>query len=294
MPKVSICVPAFNNVFFLKRLLDSIVDQEFTNFDVIISDDSTDDGISNLVKKYSDLLTIKYIYNSTPLGTPANWNNSIQYSDSEYVKIMHHDDYFTFSTSLGDFVSSLDSHPECNFAFSQSHYHLVEVDIHDTHSATDEQLKKLEKDPNILYFGNFIGPPSAVIHRRNSIIKYDTNLKWLVDVDYYLENFKSNNKFHFINKPLITVISGYKGNMTSNCYSNPIIDIFEHIYVFKKRKLFTSILFYKKNGINFFKSLFDKYEINSFANLKNILPNLNIPFYFRTLFLVFKMKKSIN
>ena len=50
MPKVSICIPCYNNADEVARLLQSICEQEFRDYEVNISDDSTNDEIALLIK----------------------------------------------------------------------------------------------------------------------------------------------------------------------------------------------------------------------------------------------------
>ena len=117
MVKVSICIPAFNNEPSVRRLLESIEKQDFKDYEVIITDDSDEDGIRKLAeeKEYVD-----YYKNPQRLGAAANWNAAISRADGEYIKIMHHDDWFTAEDSLKEFVNLLDKHPEACLGFSGS------------------------------------------------------------------------------------------------------------------------------------------------------------------------------
>jgi len=51
-PFISICIPSYQRIIYLIRLLDSIAIQNFKSFEVILSDDSRDNSVENLVKKY--------------------------------------------------------------------------------------------------------------------------------------------------------------------------------------------------------------------------------------------------
>ena len=53
MAKVSICVPTYNNVSEVERLLQSIRRQNYTDYEVNISDDSTNDETEELVERMS-------------------------------------------------------------------------------------------------------------------------------------------------------------------------------------------------------------------------------------------------
>ena len=84
MAKVSICVPTYNNPEDVDRLLQSVMKQTYTDFEVLISDDSTDDRVSGMIGKYTktseNSLDIKYVHNQKPLGHVYNWNAAIKMS----------------------------------------------------------------------------------------------------------------------------------------------------------------------------------------------------------------------
>ena len=62
-PIISICIPAYKRIDYLKRLLWSIEIQKFKDFEVIISDDSNDDSVAVLLKEFNGRFEIKYFKN---------------------------------------------------------------------------------------------------------------------------------------------------------------------------------------------------------------------------------------
>ena len=68
-PLISICIPAYKRVNYLKRLLASIEIQSFTNFEVIISDDSDDNSVEALIQEFNHKFSISYFKNEKPLST---------------------------------------------------------------------------------------------------------------------------------------------------------------------------------------------------------------------------------
>lgn len=99
IPKVSICIPAYNNAAEVKRLLESIRMQTFRDLEIILTDDSTNEEIAELIKS-SGWEDIRYIHNEKPLGHIFNWNKSLSEAQGEYIKIMFSDDWFTAPDSL--------------------------------------------------------------------------------------------------------------------------------------------------------------------------------------------------
>ena len=60
---ISICIPAYKRTHFLKRLLLSIEHQSYTNYEVIIADDSNDHSVEELLKDFNGKFEIKYFKN---------------------------------------------------------------------------------------------------------------------------------------------------------------------------------------------------------------------------------------
>src|SRR5215203_885011 len=115
---ISICIPAYKHVEYLKRLLDSTVIQTFKNFEVIITDDSPGSEVEQLCLQYKSLLPIKYIRNNVPLGSPGNWNACIGNASGQWIKIMHDDDWFANEESLKSFADAAFQNGDSNFIFS--------------------------------------------------------------------------------------------------------------------------------------------------------------------------------
>ena len=92
MAKVSIGIPAYYGEEGVARLLRSIGQQEYEDYEVVITDDSGDDRIGRLAEGKKN---VRYYKNEVRLGAAANWNRAMRLCTGEYMKIMHHDDWFT-------------------------------------------------------------------------------------------------------------------------------------------------------------------------------------------------------
>lgn len=295
MPKVSVCIPAYNQVKYLKRTIDSVLAQTYTDYEIIVSDDSPSTIVADLIADYNQPAKIKYFKNRITLGSPENWNESIRKANGEYIKILHHDDWFTDEFSLNAFVNMLEESPESDFAFSAA----VAISVKDNrtwiHSATVEQLLSLRKDPSILFFGNFIGPPSSIIHRKNDSICYDINLKWVVDFDFYIKQIRNNgNKFSFSKKPLITSVSGDFHNVTNECENNKEVVIFEYMYLFNKLRKLNRNLNNSERHLIFLKEMFRKFNIKSLKDIRDTGYNGALPMQLYLYLLAKKIKNVVN
>ena len=288
-PKVSICIPTYKQVNYLRRTLESIQKQSYQDYEIIITDDSPDNQVKDLINEFS-FEKLKYFKNTRQLGSPENWNESVHKANGQYIKILHHDDWFTFSDSLEEYVRLLDHNSDVDFAFSAAVAQNVEENRSWFHSATPVQLEKLKDSPHELFFGNFIGPPSSTIYRRSSNLHYDKKLKWVVDIEFYIRYLLQNRKFAFSPRELITSISGAKHNVTNECINNKEIEIFEYLYLYNK--IIKNKVRVPKKYYNFFVALFDRYSISSFKDISDCGMHNLIPLPLYLLILKRKLQKQ--
>lgn len=237
---VSICIPTYNNVQSLERLLKSIENQTYRDFEVIICDDSIDDRIKETVKKYCQL-PIQYHKNKVALGPTKNTNETIKLAKGSYIKVMHHDDCFGSAKSLETMVKALDENENADLFFCGTRETVYERDGKVNKEKTYERCisaleeSQLKEDFRNLFLVNMIGAPSATLIRNKGILM-DENLKWLVDVDYYFRILEHNSNTISSSLPYIHIgIS--ETQVTRICLADRKLILDETKYVFKKYQL---------------------------------------------------------
>ena len=114
-PKVSVCVMTYNQRSFIGECLDSILAQatDFA-FEVIVADDASTDGTSEIVDRYARKhpQTVRAILHPTNVGVTANYLSSHQAARGDYVAHMDGDDVM-MPGKLQAQADFLDSHPNC-------------------------------------------------------------------------------------------------------------------------------------------------------------------------------------
>ena len=249
MPKVSICIPAYRDREGLERLLNSIVAQSFTDYEVIVSDDVTDDNdmtsLEDIADRYRGIFGDRLIYKRhISTGRPGdNWNSSIDKAQGQYIKMMLHDDWFTDKDSLSEYVALIDG-SDAPLAFSGTWE--VSADWRYARHITDRDAAQIEQDIRNLYTKSVIGAPSATIYT-NTGRTYDPKLKWLIDMEFYIRQISAGGGvFVYTNKPLMS-IGRSDSQMTSYCLSHPNLVRKEYYYVYNKlglkcNKMYTNYL----------------------------------------------------
>jgi glycosyltransferase involved in cell wall biosynthesis len=229
---ISICIPAYKRTHFLKRLLLSIENQSYTNYEVIISDDSNDHSVEELLKDFNGKFEIKYFKNEKALGTPANWNHAISKATGQWIKLMHDDDWFANQHSLEKFALATNNNIK-KFIFS-AYTNRTELTNDIEKKFFNENLKtSILKNPLLLLAKNIIGPPSVTLFHNSIKEKYDEGLKWRVDIEYYIRNISKGIEFTYINDPLINV-GVSESQVTNYCLNVPSVEIPEMYILISK------------------------------------------------------------
>ena len=265
-PLVSICIPTYKQKEYLQRCLVSVLEQDFKNFELIISDDTQDDSLEIFIKSILKDFPYSYLRNIPAKGMPENWNSAIQQATGKYIKILHHDDFFTQSDSLKLMVEEIEN-KKGDFLFCQTDVWHIKTGIHHFHKISHKQLNLLNGKPEFLFFKNMIGSPSVTLYLNDLSLKYDSRFKWLVDIDFYMQILFQKKQIVYLNKPLITTIHGSDEQVTGYVLNDKVFQIKEHVHLFNKIKSQISNI----NGFSsFFDYLFSKYEISTYAELLKI------------------------
>jgi glycosyltransferase involved in cell wall biosynthesis len=229
---ISICIPAYKNVSFLTRLLDSVQIQTYRHFEVVITDDSPDNEVFELCEMHALKDSIRYFKNEINLGTPENWNESLRRASGKWIKLMHDDDWFAIPDALKIFADAISKHPEAVFFFSAYTNVYLGSNINEDVNISRKWAQYIENDPKSLMASNRIGPPSVTIHKQTPGIFYDPALKWLVDIDFYIRFLKDSQPV-LIPEQLIKVGLGDE-QVTKQVFGNPFVEIPENLYFLNK------------------------------------------------------------
>ena len=93
--KVSVIVPVYNTEKYLRRCLDSLVNQTLDDIEIIIIDDKSPDNSALIIDEYKKKYDnkIKVIHNKINKGIGYNRNIGIKKSSGKYIMFIDSDDY---------------------------------------------------------------------------------------------------------------------------------------------------------------------------------------------------------
>lgn len=232
---VSICIPTYNQTKYLIKTLDSILNQTYRSFEIIVSDDSSTDDVKDLIISYSNnnpSIPIKYIKNNPSLGSPENWNNAILLAKGDWIKIMHHDDWFCDNKALEIMIDVAIKNPN-SLVFAGIKGEIVKENRNYVNLPTQSHVSVLRNDPFSLIWANVIGPPSSIMFPRIEV-EFDKALIWLVDIEFYLQLLINHKmKLVYIEQVLFENCHD-EHNITNECFQNKKLELKEFNYIFKK------------------------------------------------------------
>jgi glycosyltransferase involved in cell wall biosynthesis len=108
----------------LKHSIESVLMQSFEDYELIISDNASDDETESVVKSYDDP-RVRYSRNTTNIGCLANWNRCLALAQGKYIGILPDDDLM-LPENLAAKVDVLSRHPEVGLIHSK--YHLIDAE----------------------------------------------------------------------------------------------------------------------------------------------------------------------
>lgn len=156
-PHFSICIPYYagmeNAEFFMTRCMESIHNQEYQDFEIVV----------------------------TQNGSMAqNINAAIKQATGEIIKLLFMDDFFTDIFCLS----------EINEAFGDDVDWLASGCVHKGESPQLFNRHYPAWTDDILKGNNHIGSPSVISFRNDDPLLFDENMSWLLDCDFYYQLHK--------------------------------------------------------------------------------------------------------
>lgn len=226
---ISICIPAYEmhgeGDRMLRQLLGSISQQNYTDYEVIVSDHSVDGQFESLCKAF--VLPIKYVRLESSYGkSGVNFNNAIRHASGKFIKLMMQDDMFYTTDALSDMMCELERSGKDWIVSSCNH-------CGSSFSNADRIL--IPRGPitmDLAKGANTIGDPSVTLFKADSSITFDENLIWLLDCDFYYRYKERHGEPAIIERVLISV-RDWEGSIT-NTVATETVRQQENEYVTKK------------------------------------------------------------
>ncbi|MEM7595767.1 MAG: glycosyltransferase [Cyanobacteria bacterium P01_A01_bin.83] len=178
MVKVSVIIPAYNGERYLAAAIDSIFEQTFTDYEIIVVDDGSTDNTSQIARQYG--AAVQYL-SQTNQGVAASRNLGLSTAKGEYIAFLDQDDVF-LPHKLASQVDLLDQDP--NLGMVNSGWQITNQEG-ELQAAVEpwQQIPELTTANLIIWKPVFLG---AMLFRQSWLKQtagFDTTLSQTPDVD---------------------------------------------------------------------------------------------------------------
>ena len=210
--KISVIIPTYNRIFFLKRSIDSVLEQIVKPYEVIIVDDGSSDGTSTMIKKNYPKINLICQENK---GVSAARNIGIRASSGDWVCFLDSDDEWK-KNKLSEQMLAIKKNT--NYSFCHSNEEWIK------NGKKINQKKKHKK-----YGGNIfkecldmcrISPSSVMINKSvfDDIGFFNEDLVVCEDYELWLR-ICAHYKVLFVDEPLIIKYGGHEGQLSNSIES---------------------------------------------------------------------------
>lgn len=167
-PKVSVCIPTYNYADLIGQAVESILAQEFEDFELIVVDDASSDGTADVMRRYTDDPRVRFIQNEVNKGLFANFNYCAELAQGEYLKFLCADDWLD-ERFLADTVAPLERDESVGLV-TTSHVQVAHdgrpVGIEYAPFKNPAQIGKREAIDFLIDWHYVIGRPTNVLMRK--------------------------------------------------------------------------------------------------------------------------------
>ncbi|MBQ7285562.1 MAG: glycosyltransferase [Alphaproteobacteria bacterium] len=252
-PTVSVLMPVYNTQeTHLREAIDSILNQTFKDFELLILNDcSTDPNVEKVVLSYNDK-RIKYSKNEQNMGISGSRNHLVSLATGKYLAVMDHDD-ISCPERLAKQVEYLEQHPEIGVVGSFARELLSGKEL--TLPIEDEDIKLA------LVFRSSIFHPASMIRKELfNIIGYENEYTPAEDYALWCRLIK-HTCFH--NLPEILFIYRNHRDNTSHKQKRRTAEVSQKIRIFTKRE-----------NPELYTAAFEKATVTTRINLFGFIPFL--------------------
>ena len=217
-PMVSIIVPVYNAEQYLRRCVDSILNQEYTDFEVFLVNDGSTDSSGDICEEYGNKDTRVIVIQKENTGVSDSRNRALDRARGKYLQFLDSDDWITpDATRL--FVRAAEEYG-CDMVISDF-YRVVgerlspKGDIEEEGVLTREEFAAhMMENPADFYYGVLWNK----LYRRDIVeehkLRMDTDISWCEDFMFNLEYIRYAKVFYALHAPIYYYVKR-KGSLAS-------------------------------------------------------------------------------
>ena len=168
-PRLSVCLPTYNGEAYVAEAVRSVLEQSYTDFELVAVDDGSSDRTLDILQTFSDP-RLRIYQNPQRRGIPGNWNVAVGLARGEYVCVFHQDDVM-LAGNLARKMALFNADPSLSLVHSRAEP-IIESDAPNRLS---DWMEKAETDfvedgegyfRKLLLRGHGICAPTVIVRRK--------------------------------------------------------------------------------------------------------------------------------
>lgn len=192
MPRLSIVIASYNHASFVQDSLRSVLQQDFQDFEILVTDDGSTDGTPDQVRAVRDpRIALRVLPEN--LGACIAMNDAIRFARGEYIAVLNSDDVF-LPGKLSRQVAFLDAHPHIGAVFGYPAFIDERGQRFDDATHKDHAVFHVHNRPRHEWLRHFFDHGNALCHPtvmiRRSVYEavglYDARLAQVPDLDMWM------------------------------------------------------------------------------------------------------------
>ena len=227
LPLVSVLMVTYNQKHFIKEAIESILIQDYDNFEMVISDDGSNDGTQEILREYKTKYPNKFILvlADKNQGITKNCNSGLSFCKGKYIAFLAGDDLM-LSGKIRKQVEYMERHPECAIC-----YHNLEV----FDSDTGQILRYYNNEYNLphqgdvrvtIRYGTFNGATSNMVRMQKIPQKgFDEKVSMASDWLFWVETLANGGEINYIDE----VLGKYRKHDSNVTSKRVFKNYFDHI-----------------------------------------------------------------
>ncbi|MDT0647438.1 glycosyltransferase family 2 protein [Zunongwangia sp. F260] len=195
---VSVCIPVYNREKFIKNAIESVLNQTYQNFEIIVVDDGSKDDSIFIVESFSDE-RIKLFKNKVNKGVVFTRNRYLEEASGDYIAILDSDDFW-LPTKLEKQINFLNENPEYGICGTWAIRKSINGECIWKYPISDEEIRAR------LLWGSSMVHSSMVIKSsiiRNNSFKYCNSVKQAEDYDLLRQVANTKSKLCNLSEVLV-------------------------------------------------------------------------------------------
>tara|TARA_Y100000590_G_scaffold468581_1_gene651820 strand:- start:2657 stop:3469 length:813 start_codon:yes stop_codon:yes gene_type:complete len=190
-PYFSVIICCFNSENFIRETIDSVIDQSFKDWEIVLVNDGSTDKTEAIVNDYvSKGVNINYFFQENK-GFANARNKCVELAKGKWIVIIDHDD-ICLADRLKIHRNQILDNPNCGFFFGNTvHFSLENKEIKkhfDIFNMEDIDLDKGNVSKSLINSGCFVDSESVMFKKEIALdnVKFNESFSYIADYDFFI------------------------------------------------------------------------------------------------------------